>query len=121
LILLRLIGFRHSNVSVLVTSSPDFGGFLVSGQPSARRELGDPIDREVSQAPARSSGLSYVERAIELAQFGLAEVRRSAFSLQPTIIEESGLIDALQKLVERSNVPGRLRGNFHWPVAVWCG
>src|SRR6202035_910039 len=50
--------------------------------------------------------LSYVERATELAQFGLAEARRSAFSLQPNIIEESGLIDALQKLVERSNVPG---------------
>jgi signal transduction histidine kinase len=58
-------------------------------------------------------GLSYVERATELAQFGLAEARRSAFSLQPTIIEESGLIDALQTLVERSNVPGRLRCNFH--------
>src|SRR5258707_5931464 len=54
----------------------------------------------------------YVERATELAQFGLAEARRSAFSLQPTIIEESGLIDALQELVERSNVPGRLRCNF---------
>jgi signal transduction histidine kinase len=53
-----------------------------------------------------------VERATELAQFGLAEARRSAFSLQPTIIEESGLIDALQKLVERSNVPGRLHCNF---------
>jgi signal transduction histidine kinase len=58
------------------------------------------------------NSLSYVERATELAQFGLAEARRSAFSLQPTIIEESGLIDALQKLVERSNVPGRLRCNF---------
>jgi PAS domain S-box-containing protein len=57
-------------------------------------------------------GLSYVERAIELAKFGLAEARSSAFSLQPTIIEESGLIDALQKLVERSNVPGRLHCNF---------
>ena len=58
------------------------------------------------------NSLSYVERATELAQFGLAEARRSAFSLQPTIIEESGLIDALQMLVERSNVPGRLRCNF---------
>ena len=48
------------------------------------------------------NSLSYVERAIELAQFGLAEARRSAFSLQPTIIEELGLIQALQKLVERS-------------------
>jgi hypothetical protein len=30
-------------------SSPDFGGFLVSGQPNAGRELRDPILREVSQ------------------------------------------------------------------------
>ena len=59
------------------------------------------------------NGLSYIERATELAQFGLAEARRSAFSLQPSVIEESGLIETLQKLVERSNIPGRLRCNFH--------
>jgi signal transduction histidine kinase len=57
--------------------------------------------------------LSYVERAIELAQFGLAEARRSAFSIQPTIIAELGLTQALQKLVERSNIPGKLRCDFH--------
>jgi signal transduction histidine kinase len=54
----------------------------------------------------------YVERASDLALFGLAEARRSAFSLQPDIVEESGLIEALQKMVERSNIPGRLRCNF---------
>jgi signal transduction histidine kinase len=58
------------------------------------------------------NSLTYVERAIELAQFGLAEARRTAFSLQPTLLEESGLIAALQKLVERSNIPGRLHCNF---------
>jgi PAS domain S-box-containing protein len=58
------------------------------------------------------NGLTYVERAIELAQFGLADARRTAFSLQPAIIEESGLVAALQKLVERSNVPGRLHCTF---------
>jgi signal transduction histidine kinase len=57
--------------------------------------------------------LGYLERASDLAQFGLSEARRSAFSLQPTIIEDSGLIEALQKMVERSNIPGRLRCNFH--------
>jgi signal transduction histidine kinase len=57
--------------------------------------------------------LNYLERASDLAQFGLSEARRSAFSLQRTILEESGLIEALQKLVERSNIPGRLRCNFH--------
>ncbi len=59
------------------------------------------------------NGLRYVERAAELAQFGLAEARRSAFSLQPSLTEGAGLIEALQKLVERSNVPGRLRCHFH--------
>jgi PAS domain S-box-containing protein len=58
-------------------------------------------------------GLSYLQRAAELAQFGLAEARRSAYSLQPSLTEGLGLAEALQKLVERSNVPGRLRCNFH--------
>ena len=58
-------------------------------------------------------GLIYLERAAELAQFGLAEARRSTYSLQPSLTEGLGLAEALQKLVERSNVPGRLRGNFH--------
>jgi PAS domain S-box-containing protein len=55
--------------------------------------------------------LSYVERANDIARFGLAEARRSTTSLQP-IIEESGLIEALRMLVERSNIPGRLRCTF---------
>ena len=55
---------------------------------------------------------SYIERANELAHFGLAEARRSALSLRSDIIEDSGLVYALQMLVERSNVPGRLRCNF---------
>jgi PAS domain S-box-containing protein len=68
--------------------------------------------REVINAGS-GDALSYLERACDLAQFGLAEARRSAFSLQPTIIEELGLVEALQKLVERSNIPGRLRCNFY--------
>ena len=68
--------------------------------------------KEVIQTGS-DNGMSYIERATELAQFGLAEARRSAFSLQPSVIEESGLIETLQKLVERSNIPGRLRCNFH--------
>jgi PAS domain S-box-containing protein len=62
--------------------------------------------------PGSDNGLTYLERASELAQHGLAEARRSAFSLQPTVTEESGLIEALQKMVERSNIPGSLRCNF---------
>ncbi len=54
------------------------------------------------------NSLSYVERATELAQFGLAEARRSAFSIQPAIIAVLGLTHPLQKLVERSNIPGKI-------------
>jgi signal transduction histidine kinase len=54
----------------------------------------------------------FIERANELAHFGLAEARRSALSLRSDIIEEVGLVQALQMLVERSNIPGRLRCNF---------
>src|ERR1700731_2511596 len=45
-----------------------------------------------------SDGLNYVERANDLARFGLAEARRSALSLRSDIIEESGLVEALQML-----------------------
>src|ERR1700756_6059660 len=54
----------------------------------------------------------HVERATDLARFGLSEARRSALSLRSNVIEESGLIEALQKLVERSNIPGLLRCSF---------
>jgi PAS domain S-box-containing protein len=56
--------------------------------------------------------LSHVERATDLSRFGLSEARRSALSLRSNIIEESGLIEALKMLVERSNIPGLLRCTF---------
>jgi signal transduction histidine kinase len=56
--------------------------------------------------------LSHVERATDLAQFGLSEARRSALSLRSNVIEESGLIEALQRLVEPSNIPGLIRCSF---------
>jgi two-component system NarL family sensor kinase len=56
--------------------------------------------------------LSHVERAIDLARFGLSEARRSALSLRSDIIEESGLIEALRMLVERANIPGLLGCSF---------
>ncbi len=55
---------------------------------------------------------SHVERATDLARFGLSEARRSALSLRSDIIEESGLIEALKRLVERSNIPGLLGCSF---------
>jgi signal transduction histidine kinase len=56
--------------------------------------------------------LGQIGRAIELAKFGLSEARRSALSLRSQIIEESGLVEALRILAERSNIPGRLRCTF---------
>jgi signal transduction histidine kinase len=55
---------------------------------------------------------NYVERANDLARFGLAEARRSVLSLKPMIIKDSGLTESLQMLVERSNIPGRLGCTF---------
>jgi GAF domain-containing protein len=59
-----------------------------------------------------TNSLDYVERAIELAQFGLAEAGRSAFSFQPSVIDELGLIRAMQKLADGSNIPGKLSCDF---------
>jgi PAS domain S-box-containing protein len=56
--------------------------------------------------------LGYLERANDLARFGLAEARRSVLTLEPMIIKDAGLIESLQMLVERSNIPGRLRCTF---------
>ena len=56
--------------------------------------------------------LDYVERANDLARFGLAEARRSVLSLQPMILKDSGLIESLKTLAQRSNIAGRLRCTF---------
>src|SRR6201982_872983 len=55
---------------------------------------------------------NYLERANDLARFGLAEARRSVFSLQSMTIKDSGLIESLHVLAERSNIAGRLRCTF---------
>ena len=56
--------------------------------------------------------LRQVQRANEIAKFGLAEARRSILSLSSSAIEESGLTTTLQRLVENSNVAGRLHCDF---------
>jgi signal transduction histidine kinase len=55
---------------------------------------------------------SHIQRAVELANLGLAEARRWAHDLHLSVVEESGLAVALQDLVERSSLPGRLRCDF---------
>lgn len=59
----------------------------------------------------------YIERANDLARFGLAEARRSVLGLQPVVTKDSDLIESLQRLVERSNIPGRLRCAFRSNLA----
>jgi signal transduction histidine kinase len=54
--------------------------------------------------------LCRIQRAVELASLGLAEARRFAHKLR--LSDESGLVMALQALVERTSLPGRLRCNF---------
>jgi signal transduction histidine kinase len=56
--------------------------------------------------------LSSIQRAVELANFGLAEARRFAHNLRLGTADELGLAMPLQRLVERSSVPGRLRCDF---------
>jgi signal transduction histidine kinase len=54
--------------------------------------------------------LGRIQRAVELASLGLAEARHFAHKLR--LSDESGLIVALQALVERTSLPGRLRCDF---------
>src|SRR3984893_18202459 len=60
--------------------------------------------------------LHQIRRAEEIAKFGLAEARRSILSLGSNAIEESGLTTTLQRLVEHSNVAGRLRCVFQFDI-----
>jgi signal transduction histidine kinase len=63
-------------------------------------------------AAGEGDPLSQIQRANEIAKFGLAQARRSILSLQSSAIEESGLTTRLQRLVEASNVAGLLRCDF---------
>jgi predicted ATPase/signal transduction histidine kinase len=63
-------------------------------------------------AAKQGDPLCQVQRANEIAKFGLAEARRSILSLRFSAMEESGLTATLQRLVEHSNVAGRLRCDF---------
>jgi len=53
-----------------------------------------------------------IQRAVELANLGLAEARRCAHDLRLSIVDEPGLAVALQSLVERTSLTGRLRCDF---------
>jgi signal transduction histidine kinase len=53
-----------------------------------------------------------IQRAVELANLGLAEARRCAHDLRLSIVDESGLAVALQGLVERTSLAGRLHCDF---------
>jgi GAF domain-containing protein len=59
-----------------------------------------------------AGGLSYIQRADDLARFGLAEARRCTLNLRPEVVQDSGLTEALQFLVDRSNIAGRMRCIF---------
>jgi signal transduction histidine kinase len=67
---------------------------------------------EEEMAAGEGAPLCRVRLAHEVAEFGLVEARRSALSLRSTVIDESGLVKALNMLAERSHVVGRLRCEF---------
>ena len=61
---------------------------------------------EAGEAAApKAKNVRHIQRANELARFGLAEARRSVLSLRSDV-QPGGLVKAVQQLVERSNVPG---------------
>jgi signal transduction histidine kinase/PAS domain-containing protein len=63
-------------------------------------------------AAGEGDPLHQIQRANEIAKFGLAEARRSILSLRSGAIQESGLTTTLQRLAEHSNIAGRLRCDF---------
>jgi signal transduction histidine kinase len=67
---------------------------------------------EEQLAAKKGDPLSQIQLANEIAKFGLAQARRSILSLRSSAIEQSGLTTTLQRLVEHSNVAGRLRCDF---------
>jgi signal transduction histidine kinase len=98
----RLAGEIHDSLAQLFTG--------ISLQLFAAQEI----------IPKANEIFGYMERAYDLAQVGLSEARRSALSLRSDVIEEVGLIEALRMLLERSNIPGRLRCSFR-SIAVRDG
>jgi PAS domain S-box-containing protein len=67
---------------------------------------------EEQLAAKEGDPIRQIQRANEIAKFGLAEARRSILSLRSSAIEESGLTTTLQRLVEHSNVAGQWRCDF---------
>src|ERR1700722_6411775 len=81
----------------------------------AQSFAGISMQLEVAQeqlAAKQGDPLRQVQRANEIAKFGLAEARRSILSLRSSAMEESGLTATLRRLVENSNVAGRLHCDF---------
>src|SRR5208282_523793 len=81
----------------------------------AQSFAGISIQLEVAEdktVERKRGALSHIRRANEMAKLGLAEARRSLFNLRSSTLLASGLVPALQSLVERSNVAGRLRCDF---------
>jgi len=63
--------------------------------------------RQISESNQEAAN-NCLQRALELAHSGLAEVRRFALGLRSSMVEEFGLANAVGVLVERCNAPGRL-------------
>jgi signal transduction histidine kinase len=75
----------------------------------AQSFVGIAMQLDAAEAvPSKAKGLRHIQKANELAQFGLAEARRSVQSMRLGD-QAGGLVKALQELVKRSSVPGTLR------------
>jgi PAS domain S-box-containing protein len=83
----------------------------------AQSFAGISIQLELAQeemAATEGGSIGHIRHAYETAKFGLAEARRSVLSLRSSVPRESGFVTVLQRLVERSNLAGRLRCDFRF-------
>jgi signal transduction histidine kinase len=77
------------------TLAQAFTGIVLQGEAArARAALGTETAR------------LHLDRAVDLAKFGLSEARRSVLALRPLVLEQKGLSEALTDLAERVTVPG---------------
>jgi signal transduction histidine kinase len=87
----------------------------VSGEPATWAAKRSAVLEERNRLAGEGEihdGLAQSFTAICMANFGLAEARCFAHNLRLGIADELGLVKPLQRLVERSSVPGRLRCYF---------
>jgi two-component system, NarL family, sensor kinase len=103
--------------------SRSFAGTLVEERNRLAGEIHDGLAQHFSaiymqleaakeELASKGDPLRNIQKAIEVANLGLAEARRCAHDLGLSVVDESGLAVALQRLVERWTVARQLHCKF---------